>query len=261
MSGASTPLRGLDSTWRTPSSGLERRADPSRTVFVVHDFDWVMTTARCYWGVEEPASTAGPAPQAHPKFKWIGFDRPGAAAPGLDRRATDSRPSAGRSIAPWTRLRRAGGAALETSTRPNSSAESGMIADSRQLAALHALLRRDFVAEPAFDGPVMGRFDRLRRAPAARARLVQPLAWTATRRCWMRRSSRPTERAVSTIAAQVRRAAARPRPGAGGACAPRARPAPGSRRRRAGRELFTKATYLATSFGKKPSGSNTLGST
>jgi hypothetical protein len=43
--------------------------------------------------------------------------------------------------------------------------ESGMIADSRQLTALTAMLGRDFAAEHALDDPVMGRFDRLTRSP------------------------------------------------------------------------------------------------
>jgi len=38
-----------------------------------------------------------------------------------------------------------------------------MIADRHQLAALRAVLQRDYVAEPAFTDPVMGPFDRLRR--------------------------------------------------------------------------------------------------
>jgi len=42
--------------------------------------------------------------------------------------------------------------------------ESGMIASRHQLAALRAVLQRDYIAQPAFTDPVMGPFDRLQRA-------------------------------------------------------------------------------------------------
>lgn len=159
-----TPLRGLDSTWRNAFEQLERRADPTRTVFVVHDFDWVMTYGSLYWGVEEPGvDRLGPPPQARPKFKWIGFMSQ------LLRHAD------------WTAeqqtadLRRQIDRALELGydvlvvrlwsiDQGQLERESGMIADHRQLAALVDMLRRDYVAVPAFTDPVMGSFDRLTRA-------------------------------------------------------------------------------------------------
>jgi hypothetical protein len=52
---------------------VEREADPSRTVWLMHDFDWAMVYGSLHWGSAEPGSdTLGPAPQAAPKFKWIG---------------------------------------------------------------------------------------------------------------------------------------------------------------------------------------------
>jgi hypothetical protein len=39
----------------------------------MHDFDWAMVYGSLHWGSAEPGSdTLGPAPQAAPKFKWIG---------------------------------------------------------------------------------------------------------------------------------------------------------------------------------------------
>lgn len=160
-----TPLRGLDSTWRHAFEQLEKRADPARTVFVVHDFDWVMTYGSLWWGVEEPGvDRLGPAPQAKPKFKWIGFVGQVLRHPDW----TDAQQAAD--------LRRQIDRALElgydvllvrlwTIDPGQLERESGMIADSRRLAALSAMLHRDYVAEPGFDDPIMGRFDRLRRGP------------------------------------------------------------------------------------------------
>lgn len=159
-----SPLRGLDSTWRKAFDQLERHADPRRTVFVVQDFDWVMTYGSLYWGVTEPgADRLGPAPQAEPKFKWIGF---------IGQILRHSDWAAERQTAD---LRRQIDRALDlgydvllvrlwTLDQTQIEKESGMIADKGQLAALTAMLHRDYVAERAFDDPVMGRFDRLRRA-------------------------------------------------------------------------------------------------
>jgi hypothetical protein len=39
------PLRGQDSQWQRTAERLERDADPARTVFLLHDFDWTMVYA------------------------------------------------------------------------------------------------------------------------------------------------------------------------------------------------------------------------
>jgi hypothetical protein len=158
------PLRGLDTRWRLAFAELEQRADPSRTVFVVHDFDWVMPYGSLYWGLEEPGvDTLGPAPQARPKFKWIGFigqllrhsDWP------IGRQTADLRRQIDRALALGydVLLVRLGHVDLDQLER-----ETGMVADRRQLAALRAMLQHEYVAEPVFTDPVMGPFDRLRRA-------------------------------------------------------------------------------------------------
>jgi hypothetical protein len=159
-----TPLRGLDTRWRAAFAELERRADPSRTVFVLHDFDWVMPYGSLYWGLDEPGvDHLGPAPQAQPKFKWIGFigqllrhsdwtiDQQTADL----RREIDEAMTLGYDVL----LVRLAHVDLDQLER-----ETGMVASRRQLAALQATLQHDYVAEPAFIDPVMGSFDRLRRA-------------------------------------------------------------------------------------------------
>ncbi len=158
-----SPLRGLDSTWRNAFEQLEKQADPARTVFVVHDFDWVMTYGSLYWGVEEPGvDQLSPAPQARPKFKWIGFVGQVLRRPdwSVEQHTADLRRQIDHALALGydvllVRLWTVDAAQLER--------ETGMIADRRQLAALAAMLRSDYRTELAFDDPLMGRFDRLRR--------------------------------------------------------------------------------------------------
>ena len=158
------PLRGLDTRWKLAFDALERRADPSRTVFVVHDFDWMMPYGSLHWGIEEPGVDGlGAPPQAQPKFKWIGFigqllrhhDWSTEQQTADLRRQIDRALELGYDVL-LVRLGHIGQDQLER--------ESGMVADRRQLAALRAVLQRDYVAEPAFTDPVMGPFDRLRRA-------------------------------------------------------------------------------------------------
>ncbi len=160
-----TPLRGLDGKWRQAIERLEREAPPDRTVFVLHDFDWAMIYASLHWGTVEPGTgVLGPAPQAQPKFKWIGFSAEVLRHPewtteahvaGL-RRQIDRALDLGYDVL-LARLWPMEQKQLET--------ETGMVADRQRLAALHRMLRTDFTATPAFDDPVAGPFHRLRRAP------------------------------------------------------------------------------------------------
>jgi len=159
-----TPLRGLDTRWRVAFGELERRADPSRTVFVLHDFDWVMPYGSLYWGLDEPGvDHLGPAPQAQPKFKWIGFIGQLLRHSDwtIDQQTADLRHEIDKAMALGydVLLVRLAHVDLDQLER-----ETGMVASRHQLAALQATLQHDYVAEPAFTDPVMGSFDRLRRA-------------------------------------------------------------------------------------------------
>lgn len=159
-----TPLRGLDTRWRLAFAELERRADPSRTVFVLHDFDWMMPYGSLYWGLDEPGvDRLGPAPQAQPKFKWIGFigQLLRHSDWSTEQQTADLRRQIDRALALGYEvlLVRLGHVDLDQLER-----ETGMVAGRRQLAALQAVLQHDYVAEPVFTDPVMGSFDRLRRA-------------------------------------------------------------------------------------------------
>ena len=189
-----------------------------------------------------------------PKFKWIGFTGQVLRHPEWTTEAhvADLRRQIDRALALGYDVLVA---RLWPMEQKQLETETGMVADSPRLAALHRMLRTDYTATLAFDDPV-GRA--VPPAPARAGPLTKALPWPAGCGARRGRPSAPSRR----WRPRCRRAAARPRPAAWPACAPRARPAPAPRRRRRPAcELFTKATYLAMSAGKKPAGSNTLGST
>ncbi len=160
------PLRGHDTKWRLAIERLESDADPSRTVFLLHDFDWTMVYAALHWGLAEPGTAPlGAAPQPQPKFKWIGFT--GDVLRHADwtverqvealQRQIDRAFELGYQVM-VVRLWDMSLGDLESAT--------GMIASSRQLDALRSLLHRNYDATLAFDDPLIGRVYRL--TPAAR---------------------------------------------------------------------------------------------
>lgn len=159
------PLRGLDSRWQQAIERLQSRADPARSVFVLHDFDWTMIYASLHWGTAEPGvADLGPAPQDKPRFKWIGFTGQVLRHPEWsdERHVADLRRQIDRALDLGydvfiARLWPMALKQLET--------ETGMIADSARLAALQRMLHTDYVATLAFDDPVAGPFHRLQRAP------------------------------------------------------------------------------------------------
>jgi hypothetical protein len=159
------PLRGLDGKWRLAIERLEREAPPDRTVFVLHDFDWAMIYASLHWGTVEPGTgVLGPAPQAQPKFKWIGFTAEVLRHPEWTTEAhvADLRRQIDRALDLGYDVLLA---RLWPMEQKQLETETGMVADRQRLAALHRMLRTDFTATLAFDDPVAGPFHRLRRAP------------------------------------------------------------------------------------------------
>jgi hypothetical protein len=159
-----TPLRGLDTKWREAIERLERQGDPARTVFLLHDFDWTMVYGSLHWGTSEPGVTQlGPAPQALPQFKWIGFAGDVLRHPdwSTERHVEALRRQIDRALALGyvvlvVRLWDIPEAQLLT--------ETGMVADAGRLGALQRMLRTDYVATPVSVDPVAGSVYRLQRA-------------------------------------------------------------------------------------------------
>ena len=159
------PLRGLDGKWQQAIERLEKEANPARTVFVLHDFDWAMIYASLHWGTAEPGvDTLGPAPQTVPKFKWIGFTGQVLRHPewSTEAHVADLRRQIDRALELGYEVLLA---RLWPMEQKQLETETGMVADSARLAALHRMLRTDYIATLAFDDPVAGPFHRLRRAP------------------------------------------------------------------------------------------------
>lgn len=159
------PLRGLDSKWRQAVERLEQHGDPARTVFLLHDFDWTMVYASLHWGAAEPGTaTLGPAPQAMPKFKWIGFTGDVLRHPdwSTEHHAEELRRKIDRALELGYEV-----LVVRLWDLPEQQllTETGMVADTSRLAALRRMLRTDYVATPLYVDPVAGPVLRLQRAP------------------------------------------------------------------------------------------------
>ena len=159
------PLRGLDSAWEGAIERMEREGNPSRTVWLMHDFDWAMVYGSLYWGLNEPGTAElGPAPQKDPKFKWIGFTGQVLRHPDWSdaqlvddlRNQIDRALDLGYDVL-VVRLWGMDLSQLEVAT--------GMVASSARLDALRRELRDDYVATQAFVDPVAGAVDRLKKKP------------------------------------------------------------------------------------------------
>jgi hypothetical protein len=159
------PLRGLDTKWRQAIDRLEERADPARTVFLLHDFDWTMVYASLHWGAAEPGTASlGPAPQAEPKLKWIGFTGQVLRHPdwSIERHVEELRRQIDRAIELGydvlaVRLWDISDAQLLT--------ETGMVADAARLSALQRMLHTDYTATLLYVDPVAGSIYRLLIGP------------------------------------------------------------------------------------------------
>jgi hypothetical protein len=159
------PLRGQDTDWRKGVERMEQRFDTSRLVLVMHDFDWVMTYTSAFWGRVYPGvDDLGAAPQANPKFKWIGF----ASAFMLHPDWTDDAVAA--------ELRRQIDRALALGydvvivnlwdmDRQFLEHLNGSIAPPARIRTMWDMLHRDFVASQLPKDPLLGSFYRLERAP------------------------------------------------------------------------------------------------
>jgi hypothetical protein len=158
-----TPLRGLDGAWEKAIKRMERQADPSRTVWLMHDFDWAMVYGSLHWGIAEPGTEAlGPAPQAEPRFKWIGFIGQALRHPDWsdERQAADLKRQIDRALELGydvlvIRLWDLDLAQLEERT--------GSVASPARVEALRRVLHDNYAATLAFDDPVVGAVHRLRR--------------------------------------------------------------------------------------------------
>jgi hypothetical protein len=158
------PLRGLDSAWERSVERIGREADLARTVFVLHDFDWTVAYASLHWGLVQPGTEdLGPAPQASPRFKWIGIWTSELRHPGQtgDGHVTALRGEIDRALGLGYQVLIG---RLWDMTPAELQLTGGTITDSAKVALLHGMLHKDYSATLAFDDPLAGRFYRLQRA-------------------------------------------------------------------------------------------------
>jgi hypothetical protein len=157
------PQRGGDTAWRKAFDAVEQKADPAKSVFLIHVFDWMHVYASLYWGKQEfGTDQLGPAPQAMPKFKWIGFAYDALWHPEWsdERQVSDMEHQIDHALSLGydvmsVRLWRIDERQLEKDTNT--------IAASSRVQALREALHRDYTATPLFDDPVLGPVDRLQR--------------------------------------------------------------------------------------------------
>ena len=141
-----------------------RLQGPARTVVVLQDFDWTVAYASLHWGLVQPGTEElGPAPQASPRFKWIGvrtseLQRPGQTG---DRHVAAVRDQIDRALGLGYQVLIG---RIWDMTPAELQLTGGTITDSAKVALLHAMLHRDYSATLAFDDPLAGRFYRLQRA-------------------------------------------------------------------------------------------------
>ena len=157
------PLRGRDTAWQRSLDNIERRADPARTVFLLHDFDWMKVYASLYWGLEESgADTLGPSPQKLPKFKWIGFAYQLLQHPewSTEQHVADLRRQIDHALELGYDVQAVRVWRMEL---PKLSDDTAMVADRHWLSEMRAMLHRDYVAVATFDDPTIGAIDRLQR--------------------------------------------------------------------------------------------------
>lgn len=157
------PLRGQDTAWRQGVERMEKRFDTSRLVLLLHDFDWVMTYTSAFWGRIYPGvDELGPAPQASPKFKWIGFASPFMLHPTWTdealvaelRRQIDKALSLGYDVVIVN---------LWDMKQQNLEHLNGSIATPARIRAMRNMLHTDFDATELPRDPVLGSFYRLQR--------------------------------------------------------------------------------------------------
>ena len=160
-----TPVRGLDGRWAATVHLLEREADPSRTVHLLHGYDdWRMIYLSLHWGRTSPGIDALlPPPQAEPRFKWIGVFGSVLVTPRLapEEHADELGRQIDRALAlGYTVL--VGDVWLQPANEMAKT--TGTIASAATVTALYRRLHERYTAEPAFTDPHTGPYFRLRRA-------------------------------------------------------------------------------------------------
>jgi hypothetical protein len=157
------PYRGVDSGWSGALDKIEQKADPAQTVFLLLGLDWSMIYMSLHWSYTQQGIDAlGPAPQADPKFKWIGLVGETLVHPEW---TTEQHVEHLRS-----QINRAFDLGYEVVVSRiwnwelwELESAAGMVADHERLAAVRRLLHSEYTARPLLDDPTAGPYYRLER--------------------------------------------------------------------------------------------------
>lgn len=158
------PARGADGLWRGALQRIEGQADPSRTVFLVHGFEQLVSETFYEWhGEWNYFAKLGPAPASKPKIKLLAFVN-----------GPIHRPSAsGEEIA--AELSQQIGHAMDLGyqvvadyvwelSEASFTSYMATVADASKASTIYRVLHAKFTGTPLFVDPVAGAFFRLQRA-------------------------------------------------------------------------------------------------
>jgi len=157
------PMRGSDAAWRHALARIEREADPTRTIFLLHGFEQAVSEKFYAWDGEWGYfKKLGPAPAAKPKFKVLAL----VSGPVHKPNAT------GKELANELRGEIEHAMDLGYDIVANGfwawneeqlESQMATVLDAAKSKSLFVMLHESFVATPVFTDPVAGSYFRLRR--------------------------------------------------------------------------------------------------
>jgi len=159
-----TPARGQDSLWRGALQRIEQQIDPTRTVFLVHGFEQIVSEMFYEWsGDWNYFPRLGPAPADKPKVKLLAFvsgpvHRPAASgqelADELSNQISRAMDLGYDIIADY----------IWEVSEESFIAYMSTILEPARAAILYRVLHERFVGRKTFTDPVAGPFFLLRKA-------------------------------------------------------------------------------------------------
>ncbi|MBS0519074.1 MAG: hypothetical protein JSR90_10300 [Proteobacteria bacterium] len=156
-----TPVRGADTNWRLAVERIKKVADPTRTVFLLHDFEWSSSYFRSLGATPEPGiADLAAAPTPSPPIRWIGLIatllRHPDWSPDKHAEALKAEIERARSLGYDVVTVR-----VWTDTLPELLSETGMVADADRIGALYRVLHDSFVGVRLLDDATAGSVYRL----------------------------------------------------------------------------------------------------
>lgn len=157
------PMRGSDEAWKKALERIERAVDPTRTVFLLHGFEQVVSEMYYKWdGDWNYFEKLGPAPTAKPKFKLLAL----VSGPVHKPKAT------GKELADdlRTQIERVMDLGYDvivnvvwTWSEAQVEGSLSTVAEEDKGKSMYRMLHESFVATPVLTDPTAGPYFRLQR--------------------------------------------------------------------------------------------------